>query len=111
MLASSFEKYIHRYGVIPEKNPVIFTNNSSTISLVKSLINLNCKPAAYVDSRAIKNIEREIKNYIKLFKKASSFTDISINKDTLSMEVKPNDIKDSETGTNERNQWYSCLSN
>ena len=65
MLASSFEKYIHRYGVIPEKNPVIFTNNSSTISLVKSLINLNCKPAAYVDSRAIKNIESEIKNYIK----------------------------------------------
>ena len=45
MLASSFEKYIHRYGVVPEKNPIIFTNNSSTISLVKSMVNLNCKPA------------------------------------------------------------------
>ena len=65
MLASSFEKYIHRYGVVPEKNPVIFTNNSSTISLAKSLINLKCKPAAYVDSRNIKNIEDEIKQYLK----------------------------------------------
>ena len=27
MLASSFEKYIHRYGLVPDKNPVIFTNN------------------------------------------------------------------------------------
>ena len=27
MLASSFEKYIHRYGVVPDTNPVIFTNN------------------------------------------------------------------------------------
>ena len=32
MLASSFEKYIHRYGVVPEKSPVIFTNNSSSIN-------------------------------------------------------------------------------
>ena len=39
MLASSFEKYIERYGVVPDEKPVIFTNNSSTISLVKSLIN------------------------------------------------------------------------
>ncbi len=61
MLASSFEKYIHRYGVVPEKNPVIFTNNSSTISLVKSLIELKLKPAAYVDSRKKKEIEEEIK--------------------------------------------------
>ena len=28
MLASSFEKYIERYGVIPDVNPVIFSNNS-----------------------------------------------------------------------------------
>ena len=65
MLASSFEKYIHRYGVVPETSPVIFTNNSSTISLVKSLVNLKCKPAAYIDSRSTQNIEDEIKNYIK----------------------------------------------
>ena len=60
MLASSFEKYICRYGVIPDKEPVIFTNNSSTISLIKSLINLNCKPKAYIDSRKKKDIENEI---------------------------------------------------
>ena len=65
MLASSFEKYIHRYGVVPEEKPIIFTNNSSTISLIKSLVNLNCKPLAYVDSRKEKNIEIEIKNYLK----------------------------------------------
>tara|TARA_B100000963_G_scaffold290614_1_gene260498 strand:- start:4035 stop:7019 length:2985 start_codon:yes stop_codon:yes gene_type:complete len=65
MLASSFEKYIHRYGIVPEKEPVIFTNNSSTISLVKSLINLKCKPAAYIDSRKDNLIEKEIKTYLK----------------------------------------------
>ncbi len=64
MLASSFEKYIHRYGVVPEKNPVIFTNNSSTISLVKSMVNLNCKPSAYVDSRKSSDIDNEIKDYL-----------------------------------------------
>ena len=65
MLASSFEKYIHRYGVVPEKKPVIFTNNSSTLSLAKSLIQLKCKPTAYVDSRDEKNIEKEIKTFLK----------------------------------------------
>ena len=65
MLASSFEKYIHRYGVVPDKNPAIFSNNSSTISLVKSLINLGCKPSAYIDSRNKKDIEDEVKNYLK----------------------------------------------
>ncbi len=65
MLASSFEKYIHRYGVVPEERPVIFTNNSSTISLVKSLISLNCKPIAYIDARNEENIEKEIKDYLK----------------------------------------------
>ncbi len=65
MLASSFEKYIHRYGVVPESKPIIFTNNSSTISLVKSLLNLKCKPAAYVDSRKEIDIENDIKNFLK----------------------------------------------
>ena len=65
MLASSFEKYIHRYGVVPEKEPVIFTNNSSSLSLLKSLISLGCKPKAYVDSRKKDNIETEIKNILK----------------------------------------------
>ena len=48
MLASSFEKYIYRYGVVPETNPVIFTNNSTTVSLLKSLVDLGHKPSAYV---------------------------------------------------------------
>ncbi len=65
MLASSFEKYIHRYGVIPEKEPVIFTNNSSSLSLLKTLINLGCKPKAYVDYRKKDNIETEIKKILK----------------------------------------------
>ena len=57
MLASSFEKYIHRYGVVPDTNPVIFTNNSTTISLLKSLISLGHKPAAYIDARDEDEIE------------------------------------------------------
>ena len=75
MLASSFEKYIHRYGVIPETSPVIFTNNSTTISLLKSLINLGHKPTAYVDARDEKEIEKELldcleKNNIPFYKNA-----------------------------------------
>ena len=75
MLASSFEKYIHRYGVIPETNPVIFTNNSTTISLLKSLIDLGCKPKAYVDARNETEIEKELseclkQNNIPLYKSA-----------------------------------------
>ena len=31
MLAASFEKYIYRYGVVPNENPIIFTNNSSIV--------------------------------------------------------------------------------
>ena len=65
MLASSFEKYIHRYGVVPEKEPVIFTNNSSSLSLLKKLISLDCKPKAYVDFRKKDNIETEIKKILK----------------------------------------------
>ena len=65
MLASSFEKYIHRYGVVPESNPVIFTNNSTTISLLKSLIDLGHKPAAYVDARDEKEIEKELLDYLE----------------------------------------------
>ena len=65
MLASSFEKYIHRYGVVPETKPVIFTNNSSSISLIKSLLNLNCKPLVYIDSRKEHEIEDETKELLK----------------------------------------------
>ena len=59
MLAASFEKYIHRYGVVPDENPVIFTNNSSTFGLVKSMIDLGLRPKAYVDVRDQKKMEKE----------------------------------------------------
>ncbi len=65
MLASSFEKYIHRYGVIPETNPVIFTNNSTTITLLKSLVDLGHKPAAYVDARDKSKIGKKLLTYLK----------------------------------------------
>ncbi len=65
MLAASFEKYIHRYGVVPETSPVIFTNNSTTASLLKSLVDLGHKPAAYVDSRSKDKIGRKLLNYLE----------------------------------------------
>ena len=46
------------------RNPVIFTNNSSTISLAKSLVQQKCKPCAYVDSRNEKDIENDVKEYL-----------------------------------------------
>ena len=67
MLAASFEKYIHRYGVVADTSPVIFTNNSSTFSLLKTMVEMNHKPKAYVDIRDTKKIEKEtldlINNY------------------------------------------------
>ncbi len=68
MLAGSFEKYIFRYGVIPENKPVIFTNNSSTYSLLKSLIELGCLPAAYVDVRKESSVEKKTKELLNFNK-------------------------------------------
>ena len=65
MLASSFEKYMRRYGVLPDESPVIFTNNSSTASLVHSLINLNFKPLAYIDVRKESLIDKKLINSLK----------------------------------------------
>ena len=59
MLAASFEKYIHRYNVVADTSPVIFTNNSSTFSLLKTLVDMDHKPKAYVDIRDPKKIEKE----------------------------------------------------
>tara|TARA_B110000977_G_scaffold33478_1_gene44617 strand:+ start:162 stop:3140 length:2979 start_codon:yes stop_codon:yes gene_type:complete len=64
MLAGSFEKYIQRYGVIPDISPVIFSNNSSSFSLIKKLIDLKCKPQAYVDSRSGDKIESSLLDII-----------------------------------------------
>ena len=57
MLGASFEKYICRYGVIPSKEPVIFSNNSNSNSLIQTLLELNIKPKAYIDSRSGEQIE------------------------------------------------------
>ena len=67
MLAASFEKYLSRYGVIADRNPVIFTNNSSTYSLLKTLVDLNYKPKAYVDIRDIKKIEKDTKELLSKY--------------------------------------------
>ncbi len=66
MLAASFEKYIQRYGVVPDENPVIFTNNSSTFSLIRSLVDLGHKPKAYIDIRDQKKIEKETLELLSL---------------------------------------------
>ena len=63
MLAASFEKYIERYGVVPEESPIIFTNNSSTFSLVKSLVDLGHKPKAYIDVRDQKILRKKFCNF------------------------------------------------
>ena len=65
MLASSFEKYICRYGTLPSKEPVIFSNNSNSNSLIYSIINQGYKPKAYIDSRSGENIEPELFNLIR----------------------------------------------
>ena len=67
MLAASFEKYIHRYGVVADTSPVIFTNNSSTFSLLKTLVDMKYKPKAYVDIRDPKKIEKETLELINNF--------------------------------------------
>ena len=60
MLSTAFEKYICRYGVSPSTQPVIFSNNSNCLSLIKKLISIGHKPRAYVDSRSGEEIEAEL---------------------------------------------------
>ena len=65
MLCSSFEKYMCRYGVIPSKETVVFSNNSNSESLVFSLIKKGFKPKAYIDSRSGENIEPDLFDLIR----------------------------------------------
>jgi len=103
MLAASFEKYIQRYGVVPEESPVIFTNNSSTFSLVKSLVDLGHKPKAYVDVRDQKKIEKETvellnKYNIPLYAKSEIEGCEGKNEiSKVSIRVKKNEIKKIKT--------------
>ena len=53
MLASSFEKYIHRYGVVPDTNPVIQTKNDISYVINNSSNELcNLYPCASVTKNA-----------------------------------------------------------
>ena len=65
MLSSSFEKYMCRYGLSPSKEPVIFSNNSNSNSLVYSLIKAGLKPKAYIDSRSGEEIEPNLFDLIR----------------------------------------------
>ena len=95
MLSGSFEKYIQRYGVIPETNPVIFSNNSSSYSLVKKLIDLDCKPQAYIDSRSGDKIEHDL---LKIIHKENIplFTDAHIEGCDGKKQVQEISVRDSE---------------
>ena len=51
MLASAVSTYIHRYGVLPGRRAVVFTNNDSAYRAAIDLANAGAEVAAIVDSR------------------------------------------------------------
>ena len=51
MLASAVQTYVNRYGVVPGKRAVIFTNNSSAYAVAADLVAAGVKLLAIVDSR------------------------------------------------------------
>ena len=109
MLASSFEKYITRYGVVSSKEPVIFSNNSNTNSLVYSLISQGYKPKAYIDSRAGENIEPSLfelirKNDIPLY------TNSQIKSVSGRKKIEKIIVADSNGGLSEINADFLCIS-
>ena len=109
MLASSFEKYISRYGVMPSREPAIFSNNSNTNSLIQSLISNGCKPKAYIDSRVGENIEPDLfdlirKNDIPLY------TNSQIKSVSGSKKIEKIIIADSNGGLSEIEVDFLCVS-
>ena len=52
MLASAISTYIERYGVLPGRRAVVFTNNDSAYQAALSLAGAGAEVAAIVDSRA-----------------------------------------------------------
>ena len=109
MLASSFEKYICRYGTLPSKEPVIFSNNSNSNSLIYSIINQGYKPKAYIDSRSGENIEPELfdlirKNDIPLY------TNSQIKGVSGKKRIEKILIEDSTGGLSEINSDFLCVS-
>ena len=109
MLCSSFEKYMCRYGVMPSKETVIFSNNSNSESLVFSLIKKGFKPKAYIDSRSGENIEPDLfdlirKNDIPLY------TNSQIKGAYGNKKLQKILVEDSSGGVNEIKTEFLCLS-
>ena len=109
MLCSSFEKYMCRYGVIPSKETVVFSNNSNSESLVFSLIKKGFKPKAYIDSRSGENIEPDLfdlirKNDIPLY------TNSQIKGAYGNKKLQKILVEDSSGGVNEIKTDFLCLS-
>ncbi len=109
MLCSSFEKYMCRYGVLPSKETVIFSNNSNSESLVFSLIKKGFKPKAYIDSRSGENIEPDLfdlirKNDIPLY------TNSQIKGAYGNKKLQKILVEDSSGGVNEIKTDFLCLS-
>ena len=109
MLCSSFEKYMCRYGVIPSKETVVFSNNSNSKSLVFSLIKKGFKPKAYIDSRSGENIEPDLfdlirKNDIPLY------TNSQIKGAYGNKKLQKILVEDSSGGVNEIKTDFLCLS-
>ena len=109
MLCSSFEKYMCRYGVMPSKETVIFSNNTNSESLVFSLIKKGFKPKAYIDSRSGENIEPDLfdlirKNDIPLY------TNSQIKGAYGNKKLQKILVEDSSGGVNEIKTDFLCLS-
>ena len=109
MLCSSFEKYMCRYGIIPSKETVVFSNNSNSESLVFSLIKKGFKPKAYIDSRSGENIEPDLfdlirKNDIPLY------TNSQIKGAYGNKKLQKILVEDSSGGVNEIKTDFLCLS-
>ena len=98
-----------RYGVIPSKETVVFSNNSNSESLVFSLIKKGFKPKAYIDSRSGENIEPDLfdlirKNDIPLY------TNSQIKGAYGNKKLQKILVEDSSGGVNEIKTDFLCLS-
>jgi hypothetical protein len=101
--------FLDRYGVIPAKEPVIFSNNSNSNSLVQTLLELNIKPKAYIDSRSGEQIEGQLfdlirKNDIPLY------TNAQVKAAYGNKKLQKIIVQDSSGGTSEIATDFLCVS-
>ena len=61
MLAYALSAYVNYYGVVPDKNIVIFTNNDSVYELATQLLNLGSQ-VTVVDSRADHELSAQLRD-------------------------------------------------